>query len=311
MKGLEKIIIESPTVYFNEDIYTFFEEWIKKTKMFIFSYMITQKFKIYILYNKNEFGEKIDLIKNNDNIIKMNFTHNNIDGIFMIEFGEKIDSIERGIILTYVKSLFLSFEAIKFSTEINKTSKSIIYTLSEIIEKRSHETGKHVKNVAEFSYILGKGYGFDDKKLENLKLSAPLHDIGKIGISDDILKKPGKLTEEEFEIMKEHTIIGYKILRDSNWDIFKIAANISLQHHENWDGSGYPYGLKGDSILLEARIVALTDVFDALTQDRIYSKAWDLNDAIKYINDLKGIKFDPDLVEIFNNNIDEIYKLKK
>jgi HD-GYP domain-containing protein (c-di-GMP phosphodiesterase class II) len=135
-----------------------------------------------------------------------------------------------------------------------------------------------------------------------------LHDIGKIGIPDAILNKPTKLEDNEWEVMKQHTIIGYKILSTVDNPLFKMASNIALYHHENWDGSGYPKGLKGEEIPLEARIVALVDVYDALSTDRVYRKAWSEEKVLKYIKELNGKKFDPNIVEIFLNNYDEIKK---
>jgi len=165
-------------------------------------------------------------------------------------------------------------ELFKLNEEIQSTQKEIIYKMGEIGETRSKETGNHVKRVAEYSKLLALLYGIDKNEADNLLIASPMHDIGKVGIPDSILKKPDKLTIEEFELMKEHSIIGYNILKDSNRDILKTAAIVAKEHHEKYDGSGYPLGLKGEEIHIYGRITAIADVFDALGSDRCYKKAW-------------------------------------
>lgn len=194
---------------------------------------------------------------------------------------------------------------IKLNKEIEDTNKEILITLSKASEKRSLETRNHIKRVSEYVGILAEKIGMNSDEISLLKEGAMLHDIGKIGIPDYILNKPEDLTKEEFEIMKKHTIIGNDIFKKSSRNLLEIAALISLQHHEKWDGSGYPKGLKGEDIHIYGRITALADVFDALNSDRVYKEKWDLSDILKYIKSESGKHFDPKLVEIFFKNIDE------
>lgn len=198
----------------------------------------------------------------------------------------------------------------ELTEEIETTQREIIYTLGEIAEARSKETGNHVKRVAEYSKILAIKYGLSEKEAELLKLASPMHDIGKVAIPDSILNKPGKLTYEEFEIMKKHTVIGYEMLKHSNREILQHAAEIALTHHERWDGTGYPYGLKGEEIPISGRITAVADVFDALGSDRVYKKAWDLDEIIEYFKEQRGKQFDPILVDIFLENLDDILSIR-
>ncbi|KAF2955414.1 HD domain-containing phosphohydrolase [Marinitoga sp. 38H-ov] len=312
VKGLEKIIKEPHELLFLEDIYAFLEEWYEKVKMFIKYYSIVKEYRVGIKYKDfiiGELSEEKFNDKNGNTIIK-EFNYKDESGIFFVKFKYDINPIESGIISTFIENIYLSFVSSNYFIDMHKSHKEIIYKLSDVIEARSGETGAHVRSVAEIAYILGEAYGMDKKRLDVLKLAAPLHDIGKIGISDAILNKPDKLTDEEFEIMKEHTIIGYNILKDSKWEVFDIASKIALQHHEKWNGKGYPFGLKGDNILLEARIVSIADVFDALTQDRVYRKAWTFDKATNYIISLKGNAFDPFLIDLFLSNIEKIKKIK-
>ena len=192
-----------------------------------------------------------------------------------------------------------SIEAVRLQQEIEETQKEIIFTMGEIGESRSKETGNHVKRVAEYSYVLALGSGMSEEEAERLKLASPMHDIGKVAIPDAVLKKPGKLTDEEYEIMKTHTTIGYNLLRGSNRELLRTAAHIAHEHHEKWDGTGYPRGLKGEEIHLYGRITAVADVFDALGSDRVYKKAWELERIINLFREERGRHFDPKLVDVF------------
>lgn len=187
--------------------------------------------------------------------------------------------------------------------------KDIILRLGEIIETRSHETANHVKRVAQISKVLGEGYGLSEEEIRTLILISPMHDIGKIGISESILNKPGKLTDEEFEIMKRHSQIGYDILKNSDNEILWKAGILSLEHHERYDGTGYPRGVKGEHIHIFARITTVADVYDALRSVRVYKRAWTKEETEAYILEQKGKFFDPVIVDIFMNNIDTIHKI--
>ena len=194
--------------------------------------------------------------------------------------------------------------------EIVDTQKEVVFTMGAIGETRSKETGFHVKRVAEYSYILAKLAGINDKEAELLKLASPMHDIGKVGIADNILNKPGKLTFEEFEIMKTHSTLGYEMLKGSNRDILKTSAIVAYQHHERWDGKGYPRGLKEEEIHIYGRITAICDVFDALGSDRCYKKAWELDKILDLFRDGGGTQFDPNLIDLFLNNLDKFLEIR-
>lgn len=195
-------------------------------------------------------------------------------------------------------------------SEIEDTQRELVYKLGEIGETRSKETGNHVKRVAQYSKDLALLYGLRKEECEILFAASPMHDIGKVGIPDEILKKPGKLTADEFEIMKSHAQIGYKILKGSKRPVLQAAATIAKEHHEKFDGSGYPKGLKGEEIHIYGRITALADVFDALGSDRYYKKAWEDERIFKLILEEKGKHFDPKLVDLFMNNIDKFLKTR-
>jgi len=194
--------------------------------------------------------------------------------------------------------------------EIEDTQKEIVYKMGEIGESRSKETGNHVKRVAEYSKELALLYGISVEDADILFTASPMHDIGKIAISDAILKKPDVLTEEEFITMQGHTTIGYEILKGSNRKVLKAAAIVAYEHHEKWNGKGYPRGLKGEEIHIYGRITALVDVFDALGSERCYKKAWDINDVFKLFEEQKGEHFDPTLVDLFLTNKEKFIKIK-
>ncbi len=182
--------------------------------------------------------------------------------------------------------------------EIEDTQKEVILTMGAIGETRSKETGNHVKRVAEYSKILAIKYGLDENEANLLKEASPMHDIGKVGIPDRVLKKPAKLNDEEWEIMKGHAQLGYEMLKHSNRKILKAAAIVAKEHHEKWDGSGYPNGLKGEEIHIYGRITAVADVFDALGSDRCYKKAWPLEEILELFKKERGKHFDPKLVDL-------------
>ena len=201
-------------------------------------------------------------------------------------------------------------ELFNLNEEIQSTQKEIIYKMGEIGETRSKETGHHVKRVAEYSELFALLSGLDKKEANILLVASPMHDIGKVGIPDSILKKPGKLTVEEFEIMKEHSMIGYNILKDSKRDILKAAAIVAKEHHEKYDGSGYPLGLKGEEIHIYGRITALADVFDALGSQRCYKNAWEDEKIFELFQNEKGKHFDPKLIDLFFDNLDKFMKIR-
>jgi len=199
----------------------------------------------------------------------------------------------------------------KLNKELHATQKEIIFVMGNIAEEHSKETGLHIKRVASYSFLLAKLAGLDLKEAILLRDVSPMHDIGKLGIPDAVLNKPGRFTDEEFEIMKKHTTIGYKMLSHSKRKLLKTAAIVAYQHHERWDGKGYPQGLKGEEIHIYGRITAIVDVFDALASDRVYKKAWSLEKILKLFEEEKGKQFDPNLMQLFLNNIERFLKSKE
>ena len=201
-------------------------------------------------------------------------------------------------------------DIVNLNEEIINTQKEIINKIGEIVEHRSHETGFHIKKVAEYSKELALLAGLSEEDVNLLYAASPMHDIGKVGIPDNILLKPGPLNDEEWLIMKNHPEVGYNILKDSHRPILKAASIISHTHHEKWDGSGYPNALCGEDIHIFGRITAIADVFDALGSDRVYKKAWELDKILDFFHREKAKHFDPFLTEIFLHNIDRILKIR-
>lgn len=195
--------------------------------------------------------------------------------------------------------------------ELEDTQLEIIRRLGRAGEYRDNETGTHVIRMSLFCYQLALATNVSKAQAELLKLAAPMHDIGKIGIPDNILLKPGKLTEDERTLMQRHTLIGAEIIGDHASDLLSLAKNIALTHHERWDGKGYPHGLSEDEIPFEGRIAAICDVFDALTSERPYKKAWSFDDAIQYIISESGKAFDPELTSVFVDLLPECILIRQ
>jgi putative two-component system response regulator len=215
--------------------------------------------------------------------------------------------ISAAIVLRRVKT-HLSLVRVK---ELEESQKSAIYMLGRAGHLHDTDTGVHIWRMAAYSKAIALAAGWSSERAESLELAAPMHDTGKIGIPDEILKAKKKLTPEEWVVMKTHTTIGYEILSLSSSKIFKLAAEIAISHHERWDGSGYPEGLAGEKIPQSARIVAIADVFDALTMKRPYKKAWTTEESMAEIKKLSGSHFDPELVEIFDSISSRLVKIKE
>ncbi|ASP40822.1 two-component system response regulator [Bacterioplanes sanyensis] len=195
--------------------------------------------------------------------------------------------------------------------ELNEICLAVIHCLGHAAEYRDNETGRHVIRMAKYSETLAKAIGLPEKICSMICQAAPMHDIGKIGIPDHILRKPGKLDAEEWALMHQHPRIGYEIIGAHHSPILNMAAMIAYTHHEKWDGSGYPRGLKGTEIPLEARIVAIADVFDALTTARPYKSAWEIDRAIEFLRSQSGQHFDPGLIDPFVDNMDSILDIRQ
>ncbi|MCW9039142.1 MAG: response regulator [Rhodospirillales bacterium] len=205
----------------------------------------------------------------------------------------------------------LSEAVVRATTQVIARENEVIHRLSRVAEYRDPETGEHILRMAHYSRLIAAALDMDDDDIEIIYRAAPMHDVGKVGIADDILLKPGGLTPEEFAVMKEHTRIGHSILDGSSSRLMQTAAEIALSHHERWDGGGYPNGLKAEAIPLSGRIVAVADVFDALTSERPYKEAWPVEKARKMIEDGAGSVFDPDVVEAFFDMFKAVMKIKE
>ena len=229
--------------------------------------------------------------------------------IFCLSGSHELQEIDKNLLNIFSGNINIALENLFLNEEIVNTQKELIEKLGEVVEKRSSEASLHVKRVAEFSYQLALDYGLSDTDAILLNSASPMHDIGKVGIPDAILLKPGKLTEEEFEIMKTHAHIGYDIFKSSDRSLLKAAALIAHDHHEKWDGSGYPNGKKGTEIHIFGRITAVSDVFDALFHHRCYKPAWPIERIVELFIEQKGIHFDPELVDIVLNDIDKYIKV--
>lgn len=199
----------------------------------------------------------------------------------------------------------------KLAQEIEQTQQEVVFTMGSIGESRSKETGNHVKRVAEYSKLLALAYGMKPEEAELLKQASPMHDIGKIAIPDNILKKPGRFDENEREIMNTHADLGYHMIKNSQRPLLKAASIVAYQHHEKWDGSGYPNGLSGEDIHIYGRITALADVFDALGSDRVYKKAWSDEKIFKLLKEERAKHFDPKLIDLFFENLDAILSVRE
>jgi len=217
----------------------------------------------------------------------------------------------KGEVLEYISVRTDITPEIELRNDIVSSQEEILYTLGELGEWRSKETGKHVSRVSLFSVVLAIAYGCSEDEVNLLKMASPMHDIGKVIIPDSILLKPWELTDEEFETMKHHTEYGWEIFHKSKHELLQTAALISYEHHEKWDGSGYPRGLCGEEIHIFGRITAIADVFDALSHDRVYKSAWSVEKTLEYIQSESGKSFEPKLVELLLENLDEILQIKQ
>lgn len=212
----------------------------------------------------------------------------------------------RTAVITALRS-YMALVTIKgLKQEIDDTQRELIYSLGELAESRCIDNSQHVKRVAYISAFLAEKLGFSPRSVDMMHLAASMHDVGKLAIDEKILNKPGKLTAEEFEQVKNHCLYGYELLKNSQRELLKEAAIIAYEHHENFDGSGYPRGLNGNEIHLISRIVALVDVFDALATKRVYKEKWPQDEIISYLHSQRGVKFDPYILDLFFDHIDEI-----
>ncbi len=207
-----------------------------------------------------------------------------------------------------VESARLTSEVEDSKDELEATQEELIHILGDVSESRSRETGDHIQRVAEISYKLALYYGLSDVEAQRIRLAAPMHDLGKVGIPDAILNKPGRFTDEEYEVMKSHAIKGEEILLKSKRDLLRFAASLAGSHHERWDGKGYPRGLKGEEIPLAGRICAVADVLDALSSPRCYKPAWPEEKVKEEFIKQSGAQFQPELIDVLVKNWDEMFE---
>ncbi len=232
-------------------------------------------------------------------------------GVIFLSGCLQIDPLNKRLMKLFTTNISIAYDNVSLYQEIEDTQHEVILTLGTIAEFRSKETSEHVNRVARYSELLALKSGMDSIEAKLIQLASPMHDIGKIGIPDSILHKPGKLTDAEFEIMKTHCQIGYDMLKKSNRPILKTAATIAFEHQEKWDGSGYPHGKSAEGIHIYGRITAIADVFDALGSDRCYKKAWPLNKILEFFHDQRGKHFDPLLTDIMLDNLDDFLEIRK
>ena len=218
-----------------------------------------------------------------------------------------IQDLER-LSLTAVYSA-KTVESAMLNMELEATQREIIHILGEVSEYRSQETGDHIQRVAEISYMLAKFMGLPENEVERIRLAAPMHDLGKVGIPDAILNKPGRFTDDEYTIMKTHSEIGYNMLHNSKRKLLRFAADIARSHHERWDGRGYPKGISGEEIPLAGRICSVADVLDALSSPRCYKQPWPEDKVKEEFQKQRGGQFQPELVDVLMEHWDEIYSL--
>ena len=223
----------------------------------------------------------------------------------------------KNLLVMHNQSLIIQSRANWLENQVDSATQQIrsrehetLLRLAKAGEYRDEETGNHVIRMAKYSSLIAKELELADEYCVDIELAAPMHDIGKIGIPDEILLKPGKHTTEEFTIMKTHTTIGHEILKDSPSRYLQMGAVIALAHHEKWDGEGYPNNLNGEDIPLAARIVAVADAYDALTSKRPYKHAWTSADAVGYIKDQAGMHFDPNCVKAFLSQLNKVKEVQ-
>lgn len=258
-----------------------------------------------LFLDEGEQGTQITVVENGF-LIKSN-SNNHMKNYIFIE--GKHENYDFELIKLFLSNYSVALDNYILNNMVSTTQKEIIITLGEVVESHFEETGGHVKRISEMMYRFALCLNQSYQEAEILKIASTMHDIGKVAIPDAILKKRGRLTPDEFEVIKTHALIGYRILSKSNLHILKIAAEIALRHHEKWDGSGYPGKIIGRNIPLSARMLAIVDVFDAMTHKRIYKEACSVEEALTYISKEKEKHFDPKLVEIFISNLNDIIEL--
>lgn len=233
------------------------------------------------------------------------------ENLLYFRLDRSLNPFERRLVEVFSRNVAIALDNMLLNTELLHSQKEIILTLGECVESRSKETAGHVRRVSECCSLLASKLGLDSQEVDLVRLASPMHDVGKIGIPDSILLKPGKLTVEEFEVMKTHTLLGYRILKGSSRAIMRAAAVIAHEHHERWNGAGYPRGLAGQDIHPYGRIVCLVDVFDSLLSRRVYKEPWPLEQVRDFILAERGEMFDPDMVDMMMGQLDAFVAIRQ
>ena len=239
-------------------------------------------------------------------IVKYESSHN-CEGYIYIETSHK--SVEKEFLSIYIINLLSALQSIIISNARVEEKTKLLISLGELIEKRDRFVANHVKRVSEASTYLARLYGFSGEKLNYITISSSVHDIGKIFVPDYILNKPGKLSAEEFQMIKSHATDKFEFIDNVGDSLSKTVHNVVRYHHENWNGTGYPEGLSGENIPVEARLTSIIDVFEALTHSRSYKNAWSYEKAVNFIVENSGIKFDPEIIDVFEKHSREIYEI--
>ncbi len=264
---------------------------------------------------------KEDPITKNIPVIFVTANNETVDELKGFSLGA-LDYITKPVIPSLVKArvksqlyiadqkLLLNEQVKKKTVEIYDTQVEVINMLGRAAEFKDNETGNHVKRVGAYAYLLAVACGIDEREADLLRLASPMHDVGKIGVADKILKKPGRLDDEERAEMNKHAKMGSEIIGIQNSEVLKYASIIAREHHEKYNGKGYPNGTSGEDIHLFSRIVAIADVFDALTSKRPYKQPWSIEKAVNLLSEERGLHFDPKLVDLFIENLDEVKEIR-
>lgn len=254
-------------------------------------------------------------------LVKSNPKTSHIPVVFVTALGDEsdefkgfelgaVDYITKPISPAIVRARVKTHLSLVQAEQLKQAHVDLVQRLGRAAEYKDTDTGEHIVRMSQYCKVLALALGMPEHQAELLRQAAPMHDVGKIGIPDAILLKPGRLTIEEFDHMKKHAVIGAQILANSSSPLLQLAHRLAIEHHEKWDGTGYPNGLKAEEISIEGRIVAIADVFDALTSKRPYKEAWSVEETVSHMQKQAGIHFDSALMELFISKLDDILAIK-
>jgi len=254
--------------------------------------------------------------------VKANPKTSHIPIIFVTALGDEsdefkgfelgaVDYITKPISPAIVRARVKTHLSLVQAEQLKQAHVDLVHRLGRAAEYKDTDTGEHIVRMSQYSKVLALALGMNESEAELLRQAAPMHDVGKIGIPDAILLKPGRLTSDEFDHMKQHAVIGAQILANSSSPLLQLAHTLAIEHHEKWDGTGYPHGIKGEDISVEGRIVAIADVFDALTSKRPYKEAWSVEETVEHLKSQAGSHFDPNLINLFIEKLDDIIAIKE